>query len=142
MEPIRRARRISTAVALALLIGAPALAGGPFDGSKPLVCTNDDTFECSDAHPNCLAGDAGDLGMAELFRLDVQAKELVALAGPREGQAASVEAVRHQEGYLVVQGGRGARSFTLLIDESTGQSTATITEVGTAFVVFGACAAL
>jgi hypothetical protein len=136
------ARSLATAFALALLAAAPALAAGPFDGSKPLVCSNDDNFECSDAHPRCLAVDAGDLDMAELFRLDVQAKELVPLAGPQVGKAASVEQIRHQEGHLVVQGGQGRRSFTLMIDEESGESTATVTEVGSAFVIFGACTAL
>jgi hypothetical protein len=144
LTPIQRARRpwAAIAAAFALLHAAPALAAGPFDGSKPLVCTSDDSFECSDAHESCLAGDAQDLSMAELFRLDASAKQLVALAGPQEGQATSLETVRHQEGHLVVQAGRGARSLTLVIDEGTGQSTATITEVGAAFVIFGACAAL
>jgi hypothetical protein len=140
---VKGSRSLAAALALglALLPASVLRAEGPFDGSKPLICTADDTVECSDAHDTCLPGDAEDLDLAALFRLDFAAKRLEALGAGREGQSAPIEQVRREGGRLVLQGGRGGRAFTLLIDETTGESTATVTDVGAAFVLFGACAA-
>ncbi|MGE5801420.1 MAG: hypothetical protein ACM358_04120 [Gemmatimonadota bacterium] len=47
--------------------------------------------------------------------------------------------VEHPDGSLVVQGGQGARGWTLVISEKTVRMSATISADGEGFVVFGAC---
>jgi hypothetical protein len=124
----------------ALLLAAPAFATGPFDGSKPLVCTADDTVECSDGG-SCSAGDAEDIGLPALIRIDPKAKQVVGLSGQRATETATVTSLRHEEGRLIVQGGQAGRGFSIVVD-SAGQVTMTVSGSGVGFVVFGECAAL
>ena len=124
----------------ALLLPASALAGGPFDGSKALVCSADDTVECTDGG-TCLSGDAEDVGLPALIRLDAKKKLVSGLSGNADGQSAPIGTVRKEEGRLILQGGQAGRGFTIVVD-STGQATMSVSDSGYAFVVFGECSAL
>ncbi|MDJ0788363.1 MAG: hypothetical protein QNK05_16270 [Myxococcota bacterium] len=124
----------------ALLLPAAAFAGGPFDGSKALVCSADDTVECSDGG-TCLNGDAEDVGLPALIRVDAKKKTISGISGTGEGETAPIATIRKEEGRLVLQGGQAGRGFTMVVD-STGQSTISVSDSGYAFVVFGECAAL
>lgn len=130
--------------ALALLAWLPAgaaRAAGPFDGSKPVICSTDDTVACLD-EGGCSAGDAADVNLPSLVRVDFAKKLITGLSGERAGETTPLETMRHNEGHLVVQGGQGGRGFTLLLDESTGDLTVGVVGSGTVFVVYGACAVL
>ena len=116
----------------ALALCTPALAGGPFDGSKPLVCTADDTIECSDGG-SCHPGDAEDVGLPALFRIDLKAKQVTGLSGQGEGEHAPITNVRKEDGRLILQGGQAGRGFSLVVDAG-GQSTMTVSGSGVGFV--------
>jgi hypothetical protein len=128
-------------VGLAAILAAPALAKGPFDGSKPLLCAVTDSDVCVE-DGDCVDGDAEDVRAPRFVRLDVNGKKVEILDAGREGEVTTVDRVVRSDGRLILQGVEGGRGWTLLVSETTGETTLSVSDEGGAFVTFGACTAL
>jgi hypothetical protein len=138
---MKRWNIVAACVGLTALVAAPALAKGPFDGSKPLLCAVTDSDICVEDGA-CVEGDAEDVRAPRFVRLDVKAKKIEILDAGREGEVTSVDRVVRSEGRLILQGVEEGRGWTLLVSENTGETTLSVSDDGGAFVTFGACTAL
>jgi hypothetical protein len=131
-------------LALILTLGCAhaAQSAGPFDGSKPLICSVDDVADCGE-EGMCLKGNASDVNLPALARVDVRGKKITAASGelPEGGQAVAIESVKRENGKLVLQGGQAGRGWTMVISEQ-GKSTFAVADEGFALLAFGACTAI
>ena len=130
---------------LVLVLGCAGAAhsAGPFDGSKPLICSVDDVADCGQGGQACMKGNAADVNLPALARIDVKGKKISAASGdmPDGGQSVPIQSVQRENGRLVLQGGQAGRGWTMVISES-GKSTFAVADEGFALLAFGACTAI
>jgi hypothetical protein len=69
------------------------------------------------------------------------AQKTIASTGVESRQAA-IQRLEHADGRLVLQGGQGGRSWSMVIGEETGQMSASVVDDEVGFVIFGACTSL
>ena len=132
-------------LALILTLGCAhaAQSVGPFDGSKPLICSVDDVADCGQ-EGTCVKGNAGDVNLPALARIDVKGKKITAASGdvPSGGEGVPIQSVHREDGNLVLQGGQAGRGWTMVISEQSGKSTFAVADEGFALLAFGACTAI
>jgi hypothetical protein len=132
-------------IALILTLGCAhaAQSAGPFDGSKSMICSVDDVADCGEGGM-CTRGNASDVNLPALARVDVKSKKITAASGnlPNGGEGVPIESVQREGGKLVLQGGQAGRGWTMVISETSGKSTFAVADEGYALLAFGACAAL
>jgi hypothetical protein len=131
-------------VGLILGLGAvPRLAGAAgekFDGSAPFLCVPIEITQC-DAGGKCYQGTAEDVNLPHFIRFNLKEKMLSGV-GETAGRTTPIEVIERENGRIVLHGGQKGRGWTAVISEETGKLSATISEEGTAFIIFGACTAL
>ncbi len=125
-----------------LLVALPLAAGADtvFDGKKPLICSLDDTVDCTDAKDECNQGDAVSVNAPDLIRIDFKKKEVRALSGQESGD--NVARIRHKERTnerLVVQGAQEGRGWSIVIVDGTGAATIAVAGNDHGFLIFGTC---
>lgn len=123
-----------------LLVAMPAVAGD-FDGSKPLQCFVGEVQECEPAR-DCARFTPEEVGLPELIRVDFQTKTLSGTRADGSATKSTIRSVIREDGRISLQGHENGRSFSIVIDTTTGSLTATAGEPGAAFVLFGRCLAL
>lgn len=132
-------------LALILVLGCAhaAQSAGPFDGSKTLICSVDDVADCGQ-EGICLKGNAADVNLPALARIDVKGKKITAASGelPDDGESVPIATVHRENGNLVLQGGQAGRGWSMVISETSGRSTFAVADSGFAVLAFGACTAL
>ena len=128
---------------LLVLAGALALAlpaeADPIDGSKPLVCSTNQTHDC-DVEGACDNGDPDDVRAPDLFKIDFGKKEITTLDEDRRGEVTKAASIQKTERAIVLQGVEGNRGWTLLIGKESGDLVLTVSDEYAGFVVFGECA--
>ena len=92
--------------------------------------------ECGDSG-DCQRRTAASVELPAFIKIDVPQKRLVAADESKE--STPIEHVKHLEGRLVLQGGEGGRGWSAVVNEETGQLSATVVDENVAFVVCGAC---
>ena len=127
-------------VILCLLVTPITVLAGDFDGSKPLICAIMETFECSPGG-ECQRGTAMSVDIPHFFRIDFKEKKI---SGKRkDGQLRTTEIMNMAriEGKLILQGVQEGKAWSLVISESDGMATITVSDNQAGFVIFGACTA-
>ena len=131
-------------VALIASLGAVAspadAAGAKFDGSVPLLCVPIEITQC-DGGGKCYQGTAEDVNLPQFIRVNLKEKMLSGV-GETAGRTTPIDFMERENGRIVLHGGQKGRGWTAVISEETGKLSATISEEGTAFIIFGACTAL
>ena len=132
--------RVGLAVAGVGICVAPyaAAAAGKFDGSAPLLCAPTDVHECA-ADAECKRVTADSVNLPQFLKVDIKAGKVHSEAAARESP---FKTVQHLDGTLLLQGSENERAWTMMISETTGKMSATISAAGEGFVVFGACTLL
>ena len=110
----------------------------PFDGSKPLICSLDDSVDCEDDDNYCNLGDADSVNLPALVRLDFKKKRVQPL-GPSESEGAAIGNVVKEDGRLILQGAQNGRGWSLVITGDEGEATVAIAGGGHGFLIFGNC---
>jgi hypothetical protein len=110
-------------------------AGGPFDGSVPLLCAAIELMECL-AGGECQRRTAEEVNLPRFLTLDFKAKSLAAADNSR---TAPIQRVERMNGRLILQGGQEGRAWSIVVEEATGTLTAGVVDQQGAFAVFGAC---
>jgi len=59
--------------------------------------------------------------------------------GTAAGRTPPIDFMERENGRIVLHGGQKGRGWTAVISAETGKLSATISEEGTAFIIFGAC---
>jgi hypothetical protein len=127
--------RFAAASAAAWAVATSAFAAD-FDGSKRLICA---TVEARDCVPGeaCLRGLPDEVGAPAFVRIDFEKKFLV---GPH--RTTPILFMEKGEKQLLLQGTELGYAWVLALDQTNGRFSASLTDLGGAFVLFGACTPL
>lgn len=129
-----------------ILIIAFALGLGPglwpdtatasvLDGSVPMLCVLTAVMECS-TRGECERRTAQDAHVPPFIRVNVPQLVLTSIDGRRTSPIATIQ---RADGRLMLQGAQNGRVWGAVIDQTTGQMSASVTEHDGAFVLTGAC---
>ena len=120
---------------LALL--TPMAAAAPLDGSVPMLCALNSVVECA-RRGNCERSTPEDAQVPDFVLIDVGKRLLSTVDG---GRTSPVAGVQRANGRLMLQGMQNERVWGAVINEQTGQMSATVGEDDGAIVISGACIA-
>ena len=124
-------------LAVASLSFALAAAASDFDGSKTLLCAPGEAVECA-PRGDCQQRSPDEVGIPRFITVDFRAKRLSGNTGDGE-QHTAIQNVRSLDGKQILQGAEGGRGWSIVIDEQTGDMTASIADQSAGFLLFGAC---
>jgi hypothetical protein len=96
--------------------------------------------EC-DEGGKCYQGTAEDVSLPQFIRVNLKEKMLNGV-GEAADRTTPIDFMERENSKIVLHGGQKGRGWTALISEETRKLVATISEEGTAFVIFGACTPL
>ena len=123
------------ATALISLTGAQA---DEFDGSRPLLCATMSAVECVDGS-GCENRLPRDLDLPQFLRIDFKTKQIQTVRTGGFRRTAKIGSVSDLQSALLLQGVQDNLGWTISIDKSGGNMSATVTDRDFVFVVFGAC---
>jgi hypothetical protein len=117
----------------------------PFSGSRPLLCTPAQIFQCTRAE-NCVTVAAEDVGAPDYFLLDVAAGLLVTTRASAERRESSIERMKRVGDVLFVQGIEDGRAdqpdgvgWSISLNDDDGSMAASVVTDGAAIMFLGAC---
>jgi len=116
-----------------------AAAADPYDGSKPLICSLDDTVDCEDDDNYCNLGDAANVNLPGLIRLDFKKKRVQPLGAGAQAEGAAIRNVVKEDGRLILQGAQNGRGWSLVITRDAGAATVAVAGGAHGFLIFGNC---
>ena len=119
--------------------GADRVALAKFDGSVPLLCVPIQVVDC-EFGGKCFTGNAEDVNLPQFVKVDFKQKILSAVDDA--SRTTKIAYTERDNGRLIMHGGQNGRGWTILISEETGKLSATISEEGVGFIIFGACTPL
>ncbi len=135
-------KQTARAVALAgLMITAPAVAsgaGGPFDGTVPLLCAPTEVQECGTG-TDCQRRTIEAVNLPPFIAIDFKGQSLSTADG--RTRTAPIQRVERVDGRLILQGGQEGRAWSVVIAGDTGKLSAGVVDEHGAFVMFGSCTA-
>jgi hypothetical protein len=127
-----------------MLLNTTTMAGN-FDGSKQLVCANQQVNECVKGE-RCKMVAPMRVNLPNLFNVDVENKVITGKHDRGLDASTPVEHVEHLDGKLMLQGAddglpdvRDGMVWSMAIDETSGRMSLTASGDGFAIVAFGAC---
>jgi hypothetical protein len=127
-------RLILCMMALFLLLASPVTAAEEnFDGSKTLLCASVEALDCVPGE-ECVKGLPDVLGAPQFLKIDFAGQEIV---GPK--RTTPVLHMEKSEEQILLQGVELKMGWIFALDRITGKFSATLTDRGGAFVIFGAC---
>ena len=115
----------------------PAALAAPMDGSAPILCAVNAVFECTRGG-GCERSSADEAEVPGFVRVNVPQKQLQSVDGSR---TSPIAAVQRQDNRLMLQGMQNDRVWGAVINEQTGQMSATVGEDDGAIVISGTCIA-
>lgn len=113
-------------------------AAQDFDGSKPLVCSAVEVFECAPGEA-CVEGLAEEFDFPHFIRIDFKSNLLTGKTGDQTEETSPIDTVQTMEGNLILHGSQNGRAWNIVLSQTTGKMTGTIAADGFTFSVFGAC---
>ncbi len=114
-----------------------AAPAAPMDGSAPMLCALSSVVECT-RRGDCERSTAEEAQVPPFVRINAQQRLLSSVDGGRTSPIASFQRVN---GRLMLQGMQNERVWGVVINEETGQMSATVGEDDGAIVISGACIA-
>jgi hypothetical protein len=126
-------------VVAVICVGANRVALAKFDGSVPLLCAPIEVVDC-EFGGKCFTGNAESVSLPQFVKVNFKEKVLSAVDDP--SRTTPIAYTERNNGRLIMHGGQNGRGWTILISEETGKLSATISEEGVGFIVFGACTPL
>ena len=116
------------------MVPAPVVAA-PMDGSAPILCALSSVVECT-RRGVCERSTGEDTEVPPFIRINVQQRLLGTVDG---GRTSPIAAVQRTNGRLMLQGTQGERVWGAVINEETGQMSATVGEDDGVLVLSGVC---
>ena len=128
---------LATGALVGLGLLASTASAAPLDGTVPMLCALNSVVECA-RRGDCERSTAEDAQVPPFVRIDVGKQLLSTVDGGRTSPIASVQ---RANGRLMVQGMQNERVWGAVINEQTGQMSATVGEDDGAIVISGTCIA-
>jgi hypothetical protein len=116
--------------------GAPPSAA-PLDGSTPILCALNSVMECA-RRGDCERSNTDEAQIPPFVQINVPKKVLSSVDGTR---TSPITTVNRTNGRLMIQGMQNERVWGAVVNEETGQMSATVSEADGAIVISGACLA-
>jgi len=129
---------VSAILASLLALTAHSSLAASFDGSKNLVCATLQISEC-DFDSGCERKTYAEADFPAFLNVEFGSKKIVAIVGGEKGRTTAIEAVSSKDGKTLLQGAENGRAWNMVINQASGDMTATIADVGATFSIFGAC---
>jgi hypothetical protein len=117
------------------LLAVPALAAD-FDGSKLLLCATQAALDCSRGD-DCASGLPEEIGAPTFMRIDLAKKAVI---GPHTTSDILLQDKSDKQ--LLLQGREAGFGWTIVVDQQSGELTATLANRNGAYVLYGACTVL
>ena len=114
-----------------------AVVAAPMDGSMPILCALSSVVECARGG-SCDRSSAEDAQVPPFLRINVQQR---LLSTPDGGRTSPIAAVQRANGRLMLQGMQNERVWGAVVNEETGQMSATVGEDDGAIIISGSCIA-
>jgi hypothetical protein len=136
-----RRRNGATAALVALGLTIAPAAGGPIDGSKPLLCVLSRISSCSSAEA-CQGETPDSVNLPRFLRLDFGAKTISGTRPDGTKRTTPIGSVQHLPDGLVLQGvDEGPLIWSIEIAQPTGGMALAGIKGDLGFVIFGDCTA-
>lgn len=143
---MRQAGTTLAGTALAFSLCAAVADGSlaaDFDGSKRLLCVPIEAMECG-VGEICERSSAAALDIPQFVKVDFEQKTLSGMVGGGDKRTTAIQNVRKVEGRTILQGAENGRGWSLVIDQASGNMSASVAAVAPdgdrlGFVLFGAC---
>lgn len=110
----------------------PAVASD-FDGSKSLICATIEARDCV-LGTTCYAAPPRKIGAPSFIRIDFAKKTII---GPE--RTTSIASMEKSENQLLMQGIEIGYGWAFAINQANGDFSASLTNIGGTFLLFGAC---
>ena len=127
-------------VILCLLVTPLPVLAGDFDGSKPLILAVTETFECGPGG-ECQRGTAMSVDIPHFFKIDFKEKKISGKRADGQLRITDIMDMARIDGKLILQGVQEGKAWNMVISESDGMATITVSDNQAGFVIFGACIA-
>lgn len=113
---------------------SPAQATEP---EEPLLCVPLKQIECSTT-AGCLEQTVGAMRIPQFIRVDVGAQQI---SGMADGDMLStaIQNVQHIDGKTILQGAERGRAWSIIINNTTYEMTASVADEQVSFSIFGSC---
>ena len=128
---------ITVFVLVGLGLALPVAVAAPMDGSAPILCAVNAVTECSRGG-DCERSSADEAEVPSFIRINVAQKQLQSVDGAR---TSPITTFQRMDGRLMLQGMQNDRVWGAVINEQTGQMSATVGEFDGAIVISGTCIA-
>ena len=131
---------LGTVFVLVSILNPGYASAGEFNGTKPLVCAAMYSSECSAEAQECLGGAPWLINFPAFVEVDFKFKTLSTTHHHSVERVSDIDAINHLPGGLMsVQGVDGDYAWSVLVSETTGSMTLSVSGEDVGFVVFGAC---
>jgi hypothetical protein len=117
------------------ILAVPVLAAD-FDGSKLLLCATQAALDCSRGD-DCASGLPEEIGAPTFMRIDLAKKAVI---GPHTTSDILLQDKSDKQ--LLLQGREAGFGWTIVVDQQSGELTATLANRNGAYVLYGACTVL
>jgi hypothetical protein len=128
--------KLSIIMLIFLLASSATAAEEAFDGTKTLLCASIEALDCQSGEP-CLRDLPEAIGAPQFMKVDFARQEI---AGTK--RTTPVLKMEKTEKQILLQGIELSMGWVFALDRFTGKFSATLTDGGGAFVIFGACTPL
>ena len=133
-----RGLRIAGALALLMGVGTSSVPAGEFDGSTELICAVSTVFDCGPLQ-KCQSVSSREANVPSFIRVNFEAGKLSGKSPDGEVQETTVQNTTKIDGKTILQGAENGRAWSLVIDQQSGEISATIADNEVGFVLFGGC---
>ena len=129
--------RCIAVVALVLFLSTP-VAAESIAGADKFICATILQEICASDQPCTNGGPAWDTGLPEFLEVDVKQKAISTTQASGTDRSSKVD-LRRDNGLIIMQSYELGKALSILINESTGIATASVTSDGEVITVFAAC---
>lgn len=115
-------------------------AAGEFDGSKPMLCSAIEVFQCT--VQGCNEVQAPEVNLPQFFKIDIKEKLVTGKLENGELVTSKIEHEEQLDEKLVMTGSENGMGWSIVVNNASGKSVLSVSGLDVGFVVFGACTLL
>jgi hypothetical protein len=122
-------------VALGMLPSQVFAAGS--ESSKTLLCGADTVTQCA-YDSGCMRTTAREVNLPRFIKVDMK-KKVISQVNVDKPRQAEIKFMDRQENRIILQGAENGRAWSMVIRETIGEMSATVSDDLLGFVIFGMC---